>query len=82
MSRTRLATHSLNPYLVRGEEIKPKDTFCYKVVVVIHPDGSWTAFKGNPDFSDGRIVKTGMPIDEEAATSLFPVIAHKRLYVL
>jgi len=66
---------TLNPYLVRDNEIRDGDHYGYKVVAVVHMDGrAWTAYRGPTAWTDLEVARQGDVIPHDAAKALFPTL--------
>jgi hypothetical protein len=62
---------SRNPMLVLPKDLKPNDILAFRVVAVIGPDKSWTAYRGYSSWSDEEIAARGDKISKKAAEELF-----------
>ena len=78
--RQRNSDSTLNPYIVRGDEILEKDRYGYKIIAVVHSKGFWSAYRGLTDWTDQRVAETGDKISRDVAEQLFPTLAYMQTY--
>lgn len=65
--------NTLNPYVVRPDEVANGDRYGYKVIAVIDEWAHmWRAYRGPTGWDDDRVAREGDAISEEVADILFP----------
>lgn len=68
---------TLNPYVVRPDEVQDGDYYGYKVIAVVWKHGNgWAAYRGPTGWSDDRVVYQGDIVSEAVAALLFPALAN------
>lgn len=66
---------TLNPYVVRPDEVQDGDYYGYKVIAVVwkHWNG-WSAYRGPTGWNDDKVVDQGDFVSEAVAEFLFPAL--------
>jgi hypothetical protein len=62
---------TLNPYVIKPNEIKEGDRLGYKVVTIINTP-FWKAYRGPTGWADEQIAFEGDEVSQELAEMLFP----------
>lgn len=66
---------TLNPYVLRADEVKNNDQMGYKVIMVIQKHSqSFCAYRGLTDWSDKRVVEEGDKVSDGVCQALFPAV--------
>jgi hypothetical protein len=66
--------NTLNPYIIKPQELTPGDRLGYKVIAIIGFNNDWAAYFGRTDQSDDQIEQGGDKLNKLAAIALFPAI--------
>jgi hypothetical protein len=66
---------TLNPYILRPDEVRAGDQMGYKIIAVVDESGYfWAAYMGLTDWSDERVANEGDKLPVETAMKIFPVL--------
>jgi hypothetical protein len=66
---------TLNPYVVKPQEVQDRDRYGYKIIAVISGP-FWCAYRGGTGWDDEKVASEGDAIREEVAKALFPSLGH------
>ncbi len=81
MSKQKNGNGTMNPYVLRPNEVAPNEPAGYKIIAVAYEWGNWwCAFRGLTDWDDKQVEQEGDPIAEDIARNLFPAYADSGRY--
>lgn len=78
--RVKFSNGSLNAHMIDGTELELGDLFTYKVAARVAGNGYWFAARGDPTWSDEKVIDEGDVIDEKTAKALFSTLGNNLIY--